>query len=84
MYIPYEIWDKVYFFEPYTKNLNNWTIESITVSKDWTTYQVEWPKLTNNLSIGLKTHQIYHSKAVAKEELLQRAVHYANESLIDL
>ena len=84
MYIPYEIGDKVYYFEPYTKSLNNWTIESVTTSKEWTTYKIECPKLTDRFSIDLKTHQIYPSKAVVKEELLQRAVNYANESLIDL
>jgi len=33
--------------------------------------------------MDLKENQFYPSKAIAKEELLRRAVEYANEVLID-
>lgn len=86
MYIPHEIGDKVYFFNKYTteKTLCNWNIKSITITEEWVSYLIESDWLQTMLAIELKEHQFYPSKAVAKEELLRRAVHYANESLIDL
>jgi len=86
MYIPHEIGDKVYFFNKYTpeKTLCNGTIKTINITEEWVSYLIESNGLLTMLAIELKAHQFYPSKAVAKEELLRRAVHYANESLIDL
>lgn len=86
MYIPHEIGDKVYFFQRNTidNKLMDWVITKITVNSEWTLFEIDSNKIIDRLFIELKSHEFYPSKAVAKEELLRRAVHYANESLIDI
>ena len=81
MYIPYEIWDEIYYFSPESNKLIKWKILEFRISKEFQTVVTD--KWTES-SFQIDIIRCYPSKAVAKEELLQRAVHYANESLIDL
>jgi len=83
MYIPHEIGDKVYFFTPYSKELNSWFIESVTITQEWTIRFIDSETMKDGFWMDLKENQFYPSKAIAKEELLRRAVEYANEVLID-
>lgn len=81
MYIPYEIWDKVYYFSPESNKLIKWTILEFRISKEFQKIITDqW--IESSFEIDML--RCYPSKAVVKEELLQRAVNYANESLIDL
>lgn len=82
MYIPYEIWDEVYFFKKYEFNtLQKWTIIEVNVSKEWTLLTIEWVMI-DAIAVTLRVDEVYPQKAIAKEELLRRVVTYANEKII--
>lgn len=80
MYIPHEIGDEIYYFSESWK-LIKWKISAFRISKEYQTVITD--KWTES-SFEIDMLRCYPSKEVAKEELLKRAVNYANEALIDL
>ena len=80
MYIPHEIGDEIYYFSESWK-LIKWKIFAFRISKEYQTVITD--KWTES-SFEIDMLRCYPSKEVAKEELLKRAVNYANEALIDL
>ena len=82
MYIPYDIWDEVYFFHESGK-LNKAKITQFIISEEKILVNTDWI-WDYTLAQMLPLNRIYPTKALAKEELLRRAINYANEKLIDL
>lgn len=82
MYIPYEIWDEVYFFEQSSFNsLEKWKIEEFIINE--TLIVKVSTTNTSKLFEALPIHRIYPTKAVAKEDLLRRQLNYTNSILED-
>lgn len=80
MYLPYEIWDEVYYYSESWKLIKS-KITRFIIDKENVIVDTElWMEKSFSIHISC----IYPTKAVAKEELLRRAINYANETLIDM
>lgn len=69
MFIPYSLWQEVYYFETWDyANIKKWEILEVKIHKEWVFILLSWSVISKRIE------NIYPNKNDIKEKLLQMAI----------